>query len=76
MDEKSIKKEFLKYKRQFIRKLGRQATTNLQLNKIALELFGKRYGGSYLQDEKLPIQGWTGYPLDRSIYHPHTCLHI
>ena len=42
---------FLKYKKKFIKKLGKQALDNFQLEKLGKELFGKKFIGVFAQDE-------------------------
>ena len=56
MLEKNIEKEFLKYKKNYIKKYGRIALDNFQINKECEKLFGKKYNGCWLQDESFPIK--------------------
>ena len=50
MTEHQVEKLFRKYKKDIIKKLGRNATTDKQLTLVGKELFGKRYIGTFSQD--------------------------
>ena len=42
---------FLKYKKKFIKLLGKKALDNFQLDKLGKELFGTKYLGTFPQDQ-------------------------
>jgi len=56
MEEKQIKKEFNKYKSQYLRILGNHALDNDELDEMAKHLFGIKYRGSYAQNHKFQIK--------------------
>jgi len=56
MLEKEIEKEFNKYKNKLIRKLGNHALDTDEINNECRALFGKRYKGTYAQDQKFPLK--------------------
>ena len=56
MKEKEIEKEFNKYKNKLIRKFGRIALDTDQINNECRALFGKKFRGTYPQDQKFPLK--------------------
>ena len=47
----SVHRDFLKFKQYFIKRLGRKATTDVQLSKEGEIHFGKRFLGVFMQNE-------------------------
>ena len=66
MKEKEIHTEFLKLKNMLISKLGRKALSNLELNKIGVKLFGKKYLGTRPQDAIMYKNGFQIINTDTS----------
>jgi hypothetical protein len=50
MIETEIEKEFKKYKRRYIAKLGNVALDNFTIDRVCKSLFGSKYKGCYAQD--------------------------
>ena len=57
---------FLKYKKQIIRIEGKGALDNIQLDKIGKQLLGKKYIGTYAQDELPSRSGYMIVNVDTS----------
>ena len=56
MLEKEVEKEFNKFKNKLIRKFGRVALDTQQINNECRALFGKKFRGTYAQDQKFPLK--------------------
>lgn len=56
MLEKEVEKEFRKYKSKLIRKLGNHALDTDEINNECRALFGKKFQGTYAQDQKFPLK--------------------
>ena len=52
--EQQANKSFKKYKTKYIRKLGRKALSNIEIDEVATKLLGSKYKGSFAQNEKFP----------------------
>ena len=57
--EAKANKTFKKYKLKLIKEFGRKALDNTEIDSAAQTMFGKKYRGSYAQDEKFEKK--TGY---------------
>lgn len=54
LSEKEVMKYFNRFKRKYIKALGRKPTTGVQLFNLCKELFGDKFIGVYSQDSKIP----------------------
>lgn len=57
--EKQAETLFKKYRAQYVKKLGRHALDNLEIDTFAKSKLGSRYKGSYAQDEVFELR--SGY---------------
>ena len=57
---------FIKYKKKFIRNLGKGALDNFQLDKLGKQMLGKKYIGTFAQDELPSRSGYMIVNVDTS----------
>jgi hypothetical protein len=56
MIESEIEKQFRKYKRKYISKLGNVALDNFLIDKVCKDEFGSKYNGCYAQDARISLK--------------------
>jgi hypothetical protein len=66
MSEKKAEDVFRKYKKQFIKKLGRKALYNTTIDKVGVELFGTKWIGCFPQDKVVLKNGYQILNVDKS----------
>jgi hypothetical protein len=52
LTEKEVISEFNKNKKTLFKTMGKKSTTNIQLNKMGKQMFGKKYQGTFSQSHK------------------------
>lgn len=66
MKEKEVEEVFKNYKKELIKKLGRKALWNNDIDKVCSELFGKQFVGCFPQDKIHMKSGFQVLNVDTS----------